>query len=148
MKPIVMNHRASVILILLIVLEAFWSIHNFFFFWKSSYWRLTISFKSSKNFVLNPVCFTCRTKLYQWNPFNITNHYLKKSPKKGNENLKTHIGVRQSNTSKKNPTHVNAWYYINLNIQMKSKLYASFFQLIIQMKINQYSFEFKQISLI
>lgn len=100
MKPIVMNHRASVILILLIVLEAFWSIHNFFFFWKSSYWRLTISFKSSKNFGLNPVCFTCRTKLYQWNPFNITNHYLKKSLK-GNENLKTHIGVRQSNTSKK-----------------------------------------------
>lgn len=80
MKPIVMNHRASVILILLIVLEVFWSIHNFFFFWKSSYWRLTISFKSSKNFVLNPVCFTCRIKLYQWNPFNITNHYLKKNP--------------------------------------------------------------------
>lgn len=82
MKPIVMNHRASVILILLIVLEVFWSIHNFFFFWKSSYWRLIISFKSSKNFILNPVFFTCRIKLYQWNPFNITNYYLKISLKK------------------------------------------------------------------
>lgn len=125
MKPIVMNHRASVIFILLIVLEVFWSIHNCFFFWKSSYWRLTISFKSSKNFVLNPVCFTCRIKLYQWNPFNITNHYFKKSlKKKGNENLKTQIGIRQCNTSKKKL--VNARYYINLKIQMKSKLYASF----------------------
>lgn len=82
MKPIVMNHRASVILILLIVLEVFWSIHNFFFFWKSSYWRLIISFKSSKNFILNPVFFTCRIKLYQWNPFNITNYYLKISQHK------------------------------------------------------------------
>lgn len=136
MKPIVMNHRASVILILLIVLEVFWSIHNFFFFWKSSYWRLIISFKSSKNFILNPVFFTCRIKLYQWNPFNITNYYLKISlKKKGNENLKTQIGIRQCNTSKTNPTHVNARYYINLKINE-------------WMKINQYSFEFKQITLI
>lgn len=28
--------------------------------------------------------------------------------KKGNENLKTQIGIRQCNTSKKNRTHVNA----------------------------------------
>lgn len=34
-------------------------------------------------------------------------------------NLKTQIGIRHCNTSKKR-------YYINLEIQMKSKLYASF----------------------
>lgn len=40
--------------------------------------------------------------------FQYNKPLFKKIPKKGNENLKTHIGVRQSNTSKKNPTHVNA----------------------------------------
>lgn len=59
--------------------------------------------------------------------FQYNKTLFKKIPKKkGNENFKTRIGIRQCNTSKKNPTHVNARYYINLKIQMKIKLYASF----------------------